>query len=135
MDPSRRVPLLVRAADEKQVSQAGQMSETRLRSQIAISNRPVRLACHARAMANGREHEGTLELIALPAIQKRILVVRDRYVMLDEVLADLYGVETQARLGRHDQQLDAIFQALRQLISPPARPKRPIGFSPPEDEP
>lgn len=35
-----------------------------------------------------------LELTPLPAIQKRILVVRDRHVMLDEDLAELYGVET-----------------------------------------
>jgi limonene-1,2-epoxide hydrolase len=34
-------------------------------------------------------------LIAAPAIEKRILVVRGRQVMLDEDLADLYGVETR----------------------------------------
>lgn len=39
--------------------------------------------------------EGRLELIAVPAIEKRILVVRGRQVMLDEDLADLYGVETK----------------------------------------
>jgi hypothetical protein len=37
-----------------------------------------------------------LELIAAPAIEKRIFVVRERQVMLDEDLADLYGVETRA---------------------------------------
>jgi hypothetical protein len=42
--------------------------------------------------------------------------------------------ETQAKLGRHDQQLEAIFRALRQLISPPPRPKHRIGFAPPEDK-
>lgn len=36
-----------------------------------------------------------LELIAAPAIEKRTLVVRGRQVMLDEDLADLYGVETK----------------------------------------
>lgn len=176
-----------------------------------------------------------LELIPLPAIQKRILVVRERHVMLDEDLAELYGVETRAlvqqvkrnidrfpedfmfqlsaeetaalrsqtvtskgrggrrtapyvfteqgvamlsgvlrsptavavniaimrtfveirraatsyaaierrlteleretteKLGKHDQQLGEIFKALRQLISPPPRPKRRVGFGPPED--
>jgi ORF6N domain len=34
-------------------------------------------------------------LIAAPTIEKRILVVRERQVMLDEDLADLYGVETK----------------------------------------
>lgn len=33
----------------------------------------------------------TVELIASPAIEKKILVVRGRQVMLDEDLADLYG--------------------------------------------
>jgi len=37
----------------------------------------------------------SLELIAAPAIEKRIFVVRERQVMLDEDLADLYGVETR----------------------------------------
>jgi ORF6N domain len=37
----------------------------------------------------------TLQLVPAPAIQKRILVVRERQVMLDEDLADLYGVETK----------------------------------------
>ena len=36
-----------------------------------------------------------MELAPAPAIQKRILVVRERQVMLDEDLAELYGVETR----------------------------------------
>ena len=172
----------------------------------------------------------------MPAIQSRILVVRERQVMLDEDLAELYGVETKRlvervkrnierfpddfmfqltseetaalrsqsatskgrggrryspyafteqgvamlsgvlrsrtavrvnieimrafvelrraamsyagierrlteleresmdRLGRHDKQLADIFEALRQLISPPPRPKRRVGFGPPEND-
>jgi hypothetical protein len=176
------------------------------------------------------------QLIAAPAIEKRILVVRGRQVMLDEDLADLYGVETRvlvqqvrrnekrfpadfmfqlsieefsdlksqfvmssgghggrrkrplvfteqgvamlsgvlrsdraiavnieimrafvelrrvagsfqelqtrldqmeldigARLSEHDEQLRQIFAALRRLIAPPPRAKRPIGFRVPED--
>ena len=178
-----------------------------------------------------------LRPIAAPAIEKRILVVRERQVMLDEDLADLYGVETKAltravrrneerfpadfmfqltrdeyadlrsqigasssghggrryppyvfteqgvamlsgvlrsgraiavnveimrafvelrratashavieerleeleretaaKLGQHDEQLRQIFDALRRLISPPSRPKRHVGFAPPDDE-
>ncbi|HWI95703.1 MAG TPA: ORF6N domain-containing protein [Solirubrobacterales bacterium] len=41
------------------------------------------------------EKTASLELIAAPAIEKRILVVGGRQVMLDEDLADLYGVETK----------------------------------------
>lgn len=186
-------------------------------------------------MAEGSDEHG-LELIPLPAIQKRILVVRERHVMLDSDLADLYGVETRAlvqqvkrnierfpddfmfqlskeeaaalrsqfvtstgrggrrtepyvfseqgvamlsgvlrsktavtvniaimrafvelrraatsytaierrltdleretaeRLGKHDEQLLDIFKALRQLISPPPRPKRRVGFGPPDED-
>jgi hypothetical protein len=179
--------------------------------------------------------EISIELVPIPAIQKRILVVRDRQVMLDEDLAELYGVETKRliervkrnvdrfpedfmfqltkdeaanlrsqfatssdhggrryapyvfteqgvamlsgvlrsrtavavniaimrayaelrraalsyaaveqritelehesneRFGKHDQQLADVFEALRQLISPPPHPKRKVGFGPPEE--
>jgi hypothetical protein len=46
-------------------------------------------------MANSAEETVPLELVVAPAIEKRIFVVRDRQVMLDEDLADLYGVETR----------------------------------------
>jgi ORF6N domain len=46
-------------------------------------------------MANTAGKKTSLELVAAPAIEKRILVVRERQVMLDEDLADLYGVETK----------------------------------------
>jgi ORF6N domain len=188
-------------------------------------------------MVDRTKAEGSLELVPLPAIQQRILVVRERHVMLDEDLAGLYGVETRrliqqvkrnidrfpsdfmfqltkdeatalrsqsatskeghggrryapyvfteqgvamlsgvlrsktavavnirimrafvelqraatsytaierrledleretkAKLGQHDQQLDEIFQALRQLISPPPQPKRRVGFRLPEGD-
>jgi ORF6N domain len=45
-------------------------------------------------MARVSEKIAPLEPIAAPAIEKRILVVRGRQVMLDEGLADFYGVET-----------------------------------------
>ncbi len=172
-----------------------------------------------------------LQVVVAPAIEKRIFVIRERQVMLDEDLADLYGVETRvlvqqvkrnakrfpsdfmfqltqteagalrsqfvtsnegrggrryapyvfteqgvamlsgvlrsdraiavnieimrafvelrraagtfeglqkrldqmeldigARLSEHDEQLRQIFEALRQLISPPTPPKREVGF-------
>ncbi len=33
-----------------------------------------------------------------------------------------------ARFSEHDEQLRQIFEALRQLIAPPPRTKRPVGF-------
>ncbi len=185
----------------------------------------------------GKNVEVELELIPASAIQNRILVVRERQVMLDEDLAGLYGVETRrlieqvkrnierfpadfmfqltrdeaaalrsqtatsgagrggrryapyvfteqgvamlsgvlrskqavavniaimrafvelrraatsytaiekrleeleretaAKLGQHDQQLGQIFEALRQLMAPPSRPKRRVGFTVPEHD-
>jgi len=178
-------------------------------------------------MAEKGSKTKSLELIALPAIEKKILVVRGRQVMLDEDLADLYAVETrilvqqvkrnakrfppdfmfqltkaeaetlrsqivtsnegrggrryapyvfteqgvamlsgvlrsdraiavnieimrafielrrvassyaeiekrleqiERRIGGHDEQLEQIFKALRQLMAPPPQSKRPIGF-------
>jgi hypothetical protein len=46
-------------------------------------------------MADRAKAKRSLELIPIPAIQKQIVVVRERQVMLDEDLADLYGVETR----------------------------------------
>jgi hypothetical protein len=46
-------------------------------------------------MAKPKETAELLEVITAPAIEKRILVVRGRQVMLDEDLADLYDVETR----------------------------------------
>jgi hypothetical protein len=40
-------------------------------------------------MVDQTKTEGSLELIPLPAIQRRIVVVRERHVMLDEDLAVL----------------------------------------------
>ena len=188
------------------------------------------------AEGSGKTDAGSLEVIAAPAIEKRIFVVRERQVMLDEDLADLYGVETKRlvqqvkrnlerfpddfmfqlakseaaalrsqfatsnagrggrryapyvfteqgvamlsgvlrseraiavnieimrafvelrratssyaalesrleqieremneRLGEHDERLNEIFRVLHQLIAPPPRPKRPIGFRVDED--
>jgi hypothetical protein len=36
-------------------------------------------------------------------------------------------------MGEHDEQLEQIFNALRQLINPPPQPKRPVGFRVRED--
>jgi ORF6N domain len=46
-------------------------------------------------MPDPKAQPAGLELIPVPAIPKRIVVVREQHVMLDEDLADLYGVETR----------------------------------------
>ncbi|MGN6556432.1 MAG: ORF6N domain-containing protein [Solirubrobacterales bacterium] len=47
-----------------------------------------------------------MELIATPAIEQRIFVIRGRQVMLDEDLADLYGVETKRLVEQVKRNLD-----------------------------
>lgn len=37
-------------------------------------------------------------------------------------------------MGEHDEQLEQVFGALRQLIAPPAPAKRPVGFRVREDD-
>src|SRR6476646_7206050 len=46
-------------------------------------------------MADRAQQDSSLAVIAPPSIEKRIFVIRERQVMIDEDLADLYGVETK----------------------------------------
>jgi hypothetical protein len=55
------------------------------------------------------------------------------YTAIERRIED-FERENRATLGQHDQQLDEIFEALRQLISPPPQPKRPVGFRLPEGD-
>jgi hypothetical protein len=57
----------------------------------------------------------------------------ESYVKIERRLEDLER-ETLARLGSQDEKLEAIFQALRQLISPPQGQTRRIGFAPQDDD-
>ena len=36
--------------------------------------------------------------------------------------------ELEKRVGKHDEDIDAIIEAIRQLIAPPKKPRREIGF-------
>ena len=36
--------------------------------------------------------------------------------------------ELEKHVGKHDEKIDAILEAIRQLMAPPAKPKREIGF-------
>ncbi|HEY6552098.1 MAG TPA: ORF6N domain-containing protein [Vicinamibacteria bacterium] len=189
-----------------------------------ISSDPLAII---RPMADSVAEKTGLKVIEAPMIERRIYVIRERQVMLDEDLADLYGVETkrlieqvkrnlerfpedfmfqlrkdeaaalrsqiatsntgrggrryapyvfteqgvamlssvlrsktaiavnieimrafvelrrvansyaaiekrleqiERGMGEHDEQLEQVFGALRQLIAPPPRPKRPVGF-------
>ncbi len=36
--------------------------------------------------------------------------------------------ELEKRVGKHDEEIDAILEAIRQLMAPPEKPRREIGF-------
>lgn len=59
--------------------------------------------------------------------------VANSYAAIEKQLEQIEA-DMSARLDEHDDQLREIFEALHQLISPPTRRKRPVGFSPPEDK-
>jgi ORF6N domain len=57
-------------------------------------------------MAEPTETAALPETIAAPMVEKRIFVVRGRQVMLDEDLADLYGVETRVLVQQVKRNLE-----------------------------
>ena len=66
------------------------------------------------------------------AIEASVRVVR-AFVQLREIVsanATLAGKlrELEGRLDGHDDSIAQLFQAIRQLLSPPAKNKREIGF-------
>lgn len=38
--------------------------------------------------------------------------------------------ELERRLGRHDEDIQSLFDAIRELMDPPSKPRRQIGFNP-----
>ena len=63
-------------------------------------------------MADSGEETAELQPVSAPVVEKRILVVRGRQVLLDEDLADLYGVETRAlvqQVRRNEKRFPADF--------------------------
>ena len=69
------------------------------------------------------------------AVRASILVVR-AFVRLRSLLAanqELAGKlgELERKIGSHDQQIRGLFDAIRQLMTPPHEPKRRIGYRAP----
>jgi len=66
------------------------------------------------------------------AVEMSIFVVR-AFIRLRQVLASHRGLadklaELEKKLDTHDHQIGAIFEALRQLMLPPEKPRKEIGF-------
>lgn len=49
--------------------------------------------------------------------------VASSYALIEERLEQI-----ERGMGEHDEQLEQIFNALRQLMTPPSQPKGPVGF-------
>jgi len=67
------------------------------------------------------------------AIESSIFVVR-AFVRLRQIMATHKELarkllELERHLKGHDQQIQAIFEAIHQLMTPPEKPKRKIGFT------
>jgi hypothetical protein len=114
-----------------------------LRSQIAISNSgsggrryaPYVFTEQGVAMLSGvlRSKRAVAVNIAIMRAFVELRRAAVSYAAIEKRLCQLER-DTSSRLGQHDERLDEIFKTLRQLISPPARSKRPVGFRVPEDE-
>ena len=66
------------------------------------------------------------------AIQVNIAIIR-AFVKLREILSTHKELavklqQLQTKVERHDEEIQAIFEAIRQLMALPEKPKRPIGF-------
>src|SRR5439155_10691492 len=66
------------------------------------------------------------------AVQVNIAIMR-AFVKLREILETNRELarkfdELEARVGKHDEQIGSIIEAIRQLMAPPEKPKREIGF-------
>jgi len=66
------------------------------------------------------------------AIRVNIAIMR-AFVKLRQVLEMNHELarkssELERRVGKHDQEIEAILEAIRQLMDPPQKPRREIGF-------
>lgn len=109
------------------------MEEARsLRSQIVTLKRGE----HLKYRPNVFTEQGVAMLSSVlrskRAVQVNIAIMR-AFVKLRETLETNRELarkfsELEKRVGRHDEEIGAIIEAIRQLIAPPGKPKREIGF-------
>jgi hypothetical protein len=105
-----------------------------LRFQIGTSNRGGRGG--RRYIPNAFTEHGAIMLASVlnseSAINAGIFVVR-AFVRLREFLAANIELaakfkELESKIAQHDSDIQAIFDAIRQLMAPPEQPKKEIGF-------
>jgi hypothetical protein len=74
-----------------------------------------------------------------PAVKVNIAIMR-AFVKLRQTLETNRELarkfsDLEKRVGKHDQEIGAIFEAIRQLMAPPEKPQREIGFHVRESSP
>ncbi len=72
------------------------------------------------------------------AVEMSVFVVR-AFVKLREILSTHKELtqkieELERKLGVHDEAIIGLFEAIRQLMEPPAEKRKRIGFNPDEEE-
>ena len=99
-------------------------------SQIVMSSRGVRYRPYAFT------EQGVAMLSSVlrseRAVNVNIAIMR-AFVKLRDILESNRELarkfaELEKRVGKHDQKIDAILEAIRQLMAPPTKPQREIGF-------
>jgi len=114
------------------------------RSQVVISNSSAKMGLRRPPFAF-IEHGALMAAAVLNsprAVEMSLYVVR-AFVRMREVLATHKELarrldQIEARIGRklatHDQAIAGILDAIRQLMTPPDPPRRPIGFLTPQQK-
>lgn len=114
------------------------------RSQVVISNSSAKMGLRRPPFAF-TEHGALMAAAVLNsprAVEMSLYVVR-AFVRMREVLATHKELarrldQLEARIGRklatHDQAIAGILDAIRQLMTPPDPPRRPIGFLTPQQK-
>ena len=67
------------------------------------------------------------------AIMRTFVKLRDLVHAHKEIASRLQ--ELEQKFGSHDIQIRSIFEAIRELMKPPEKPKKPIGFQVKEHPP
>lgn len=101
------------------------ISQSVTSSQVKYSKRVTAFTEQGVAMLSSVLHsERAIEVNV--AIMRAFVQLRRMIGSHEELARKL--AELEARLAEHDEQIQAIFEAIRQLMAPPDRPPRKIGF-------
>ncbi len=110
--------------------EADKQKVTTTSSQIVMSSRGVRYRPYAFTEQGVAMLSSVLN--SARAVKVNIAIMR-AFVKLRETLETNHELarkfaELEKRVGKHDEKIDAILEAIRQLMAPPTKPRRQIGF-------